>query len=81
MNINSSTLRMLWTVVDTLPKHMVLDLSDTALIKMLMQEVSRRIVLNGKEVGALDRYIGNHLHLIRDIATFPSTHAMESAVS
>lgn len=81
MDINSSTLRMLWSVVDILPKHTILGLSDTALIAMLMQEVSRRIVLNGKESSNLGRYIGNHLHLIRDIATFPASRVLESAVS
>ena len=81
MNVNSSTLRMLWTVVETVPKHTILGLSDTALIAMLMQEVSRRIILSGEEVGALYGYIGNHLHLIRDIAVFPATRSIEVAIS
>ena len=80
MDINSSTLRMLWTVVETLPKHTILGLSNTDLIAMLMQEVSMRILLSREETGNLYSYIDNHLHLIRDMATFQNSSSIELAV-
>ncbi|MEB3211854.1 MAG: hypothetical protein VKL39_10890 [Leptolyngbyaceae bacterium] len=73
MGVESSTLRVLWTVVEDMPSHDVFALSDTALIAMLMNKVSRQTLLKGDEVSALYSYIGAKLHLIRDIAAFQSS--------
>lgn len=70
MRIESSTLRILWTVVEDVPSHDVFALSDTALIALLMQRVSHHMLLTGEEVNSLYAYIGAKLHLIRDIASF-----------
>ena len=68
MMLESSTLRELWTVVESVPCNDLLTLSDTALIAMLMQQVSRRILLNGNEVGNLYTYLRAKTALIRDMA-------------
>ena len=68
MMLESSTLRELWTVVESVPCNDLLTLSDTALIAMLMQQVSRRILLNGNEVGNLYTYLRSKTALIRDMA-------------
>lgn len=68
MMLESSTLRELWTVVEGVPCNDLLTLSDTALIAMLIQQVSRRVLLNGNEVGKLHTYLGSKTWLIRDMA-------------
>jgi len=70
MKVESSTLRMLWMVVEDMPSHDLLALSDTALIAMLMQRVSKRLLLSGEEVHSLYAYIGAKRSLIRDMAVF-----------
>lgn len=68
MMLGSSTLRELWTVVEGVPCNDLLTLSDTALIAMLIQQVSRRVFLSGNEIGTLYEYLGSKTLLIRDMA-------------
>jgi hypothetical protein len=70
MIIDPSTLRLFWAVFEDTQSHDLLALSDTALVKMLLQEVSRRILLSGEEVCMLYGYIGDRRQLIRDLAEF-----------
>ncbi|MEL6221756.1 MAG: hypothetical protein AAFR31_03820 [Cyanobacteria bacterium J06627_8] len=73
MGVESSTLRVLWTIVEDAVSQDVFEMSDTALIAMLMRQVSNQVMLTGDEVNALYAYIGSKLHLIRDIAAFQSS--------
>jgi hypothetical protein len=76
MDIEPSTLRILWTVVEDMPSQDLLFMSDTALIAMLMKKVTRRNImarkefLSGEQVHALYGYIGTKLSLIRDMTRF-----------
>jgi hypothetical protein len=75
MLVSPSMLRLTWAVVEELPTGDLLTLSDTMLIKLLLQHVARRIALNGEEIYALYSYLGAKLSLIRDMATFRDPEA------
>ena len=68
MLINSSMLRLTWAVVEEAPPNDLLTLSDTMLVKRLLQQVAQKILLSGEEVCALSGYLGSKVSLIRDIA-------------
>jgi hypothetical protein len=68
MRISSSVVRLAWTIVEEASPSNLLALSDTVLVKLLMQHVAQKILLNGEEVGALSDYLGLKVSLIRDIA-------------
>ncbi len=68
--IDSTVLRLLWTVIEESHSQDLLTLSDTALIAMLMQQVSYRVLLTGEEVCNLYTYLSLKLTLIRDMADF-----------
>ncbi|MER3434306.1 MAG: hypothetical protein C4288_12980 [Leptolyngbya sp. ERB_1_1] len=68
MLISSSTLRLIWTTVEEASPSDLLSFSDTALVKLLLQQISRKILLGGEEVCALYDYLGSKMSLIRDIA-------------
>ena len=72
---NPSMLRLLWAVIEEMPSHDLLILSDTALISKLLQNISKKVLLSskkvllsGEEVGILYGYIGSRISLIRDMA-------------
>ncbi|MEB3179075.1 MAG: hypothetical protein VKL59_08625 [Nostocaceae cyanobacterium] len=73
MIIDPSTLRLFWAVFEDTQSHDLLTLSDTALVKTLVQEVSRRILLSGEEVCMLYDYIDDRTQLLRDLAEFKWT--------
>lgn len=66
--MDSSTLRLIWDVVEETQISELLSLPDTALVKLLLQRVSRKVLLNGEEVCILYDYISSRTRLIRDIA-------------
>ena len=68
MLISSSILRLTWSVVEETSTNDLLTLSDTMLVKLLLQHVAKRILLNSEEVCALYGYLGSKLSLIRDTA-------------
>ncbi|PSN17569.1 hypothetical protein C7271_17050 [filamentous cyanobacterium CCP5] len=61
---------MVWTVVEDASSQDLLELSDTALVAMVLKQISRRAWLDVEEVSALYDYIGSKLVLIRDSASF-----------
>lgn len=68
MLISASTLRLTWAIVEEASPKDLLNLSDTMLVKLLLQHVAQKILLTGEEVCALYGYLGSRLSLIRDIA-------------
>jgi hypothetical protein len=65
--MDSSTLRLVWDVVEETQDIDLSALPDTALVKLLLQRISRKVLLNGEEVCALYEYISARTRLIRDI--------------
>lgn len=68
MLINPSILRLTWAVVEEIQSCELLELPDTALVRLILQQVARKILLNGEEVRVLHEYISTKLLLIRDMA-------------
>ena len=68
MLISTSILRLTWTVVEEAPPRDLLHLSDTMLVRLLLQHVAQKILLSAEEVCALYGYLGSKVSLIRDIA-------------
>lgn len=68
MLINSSLLRLTWTAIEEVRSIDLLSLTDTGLVKFLLQHVSRKILLTGEEVCALYEYLSLKITLIRDLA-------------
>jgi hypothetical protein len=68
MHINSLMLRLTWSVIEDTPSRDLLTLTDTALIKLILQQIASKILLSGEEVCALYSYIGSRTALIRDMA-------------
>ena len=58
----------MWTAVEEMPPSDLLTLSEQMLVKRLLQQVDRNILLSGEEVCALNRYLGSRVTLIRDMA-------------
>ena len=70
MRINTSMLRLTWSVIEDTPSSDLLTLPDTALIKLILQQIASKILLNGEEVCDLYNYISSRTVLIRNIAEF-----------
>lgn len=68
MLTNSSMLRLTWAVIEEIPSSDLLSLTDTALVKLILQQLTRKILLTGEEVCVLYGYVGSKTTLIRDIA-------------
>lgn len=66
--MNPSILRLTWAAVEEIQSRDLLDLTDTALVRLILQQVARKILLSGEEVGALYDYISTRMPLIRDMA-------------
>jgi hypothetical protein len=57
-------------VVEEIPQHQLLRLSDVELIALLMQRVTDRITLSADAICALVDYLASRTSLIRDMAAF-----------
>jgi hypothetical protein len=68
MLVNPSILRLTWAAVEEIQSHELLLLNDTALVKMILQQVARKVLLDGEEVYLLYEYVSARMPLIRDIA-------------
>lgn len=70
MLLTSATLRLTWTVIEETPMSQRMLLTDTALVRLILQKIARRMLLTGEEVCELYGYIGAKISLIRDVAEF-----------
>lgn len=68
MVINPSVLRLLWSAVEEIQGHELMNLSDAALINLILQQVADRSFLSGEEDSALSEYARAKIPLIRDMA-------------
>ncbi|MDX2239157.1 MAG: hypothetical protein NW224_00560 [Leptolyngbyaceae cyanobacterium bins.302] len=66
--IDTSLLRLTWSVIEETQTSSLLSLTDTGLVRLLLQRISRRILLSGEEVYLLYDYISSKITLIRDMA-------------
>lgn len=68
MLINASTLRLVWTVIESTPTKNLLSPSDTALVSTVVEQTSGQTYLSEDEINSLSKYVRSKLSLIRDIA-------------
>jgi hypothetical protein len=68
MLVGTSKMHLIWTVISETPSSDLLVLPDTALIRLILQQVARRTLLSAEEIHILYGYIGAKITLIRDIA-------------
>lgn len=78
--LETSLLRLTWSVIEEAQSPNLLSLTDTGLVRLLLQRISRRILLNGDEVCSLYDYISSKITLIRDMAESRFVHAPSSAL-
>lgn len=68
ITIDTSLLRLTWSVIEESQSSSLLSLTDTGLVRLLLQRISKRILLSGEEVYLLYEYISSKTTLIRDMA-------------
>ena len=66
--MDSSMLRLIWTVIEETRNREMETLTDKALIQQVVQQVTRRILLNPEETGAVRSYVSSRTTLIRDLS-------------
>jgi hypothetical protein len=67
LTIETSLLRLTWSVIEEAQNTNLLSLTDTGLVRLLLQRISKRILLTGEEVCLLYDYLSSKITLIRDI--------------
>jgi hypothetical protein len=68
MRIDAATLRLTWEVIEEIAPPDLLSMSDTAIAKVILQHISKRLLLSGEELCLLYEYVGSRVPLIRDMA-------------
>lgn len=68
LTIETSLLRLTWSVIEEAQSPNLLSLTDTGLVRLLLQRISKRILLSGEEVCLLYDYLSSKITLIRDMA-------------
>ncbi|KAM3100829.1 hypothetical protein ACKFKG_00195 [Phormidesmis sp. 146-35] len=66
--MNPSTLRQLWSLIETTQATLLLNLDDTSLVQCLLRQFPTQRPLNPEETTLLRSYIHSKLTLIRDLA-------------
>ncbi|WP_299414137.1 hypothetical protein [Acaryochloris sp. IP29b_bin.148] len=66
--MSPALLNQVWKLVDTIPHHQLLGLSDSALVDWLSQRLAERQELTHDELETVKAYIQSRLTLIRDMA-------------
>jgi GR25 family glycosyltransferase involved in LPS biosynthesis len=69
--MDSSTLRLVWSVVEETRSSELLELTDTAMVKRIVQHINDKILLSGEQACAVSHYVSSKTMLIRDIAESP----------
>lgn len=81
LTIETSLLRLTWSVIEEAQSPNLLALTDTGLVRLLLQRISKRILLTGDEVCLLYDYISSRTALIRDMADSRFVHHATASVS
>lgn len=68
MVIESETIRTFWNIVEETCNTELLSLTDTGLIRLLLQKISKGVPLSSDDVPLLYGYVSAKTPLIRDIA-------------
>ncbi|MBW4565405.1 MAG: hypothetical protein KME32_30840 [Mojavia pulchra JT2-VF2] len=66
--MGSTTLRLLWSVIEETQTSILLGLNDTELIKQILAQINNKQLLSGEEIDSVRAYIYARTPLIRDLA-------------
>lgn len=66
--IDTALLRLTWSVIEDTHSPNLAELTDTGLVRLLLQRISKRVLLSGEEVCLLYDYVSSKTTLIRDMA-------------
>ncbi|NJM66578.1 MAG: hypothetical protein HC851_13420 [Acaryochloris sp. RU_4_1] len=66
--ISPPLLRRLWQMIDEMPSHSLMRLDDTRLVTGLIEQLEQQLRLREEERKGVEKYLGSHMMLIRDIA-------------
>lgn len=62
------TMRHVWSVIEETETKTILGLNDADLLKQLLNQLEKKNLLSGEQVGAMSAYISSRVPLIRDLA-------------
>lgn len=64
--MDASLLRLLWSVIEETPTHLLLGMDAAWLYSHLLSKIEMRVCLDDGQHQALQAYIHSHTHLIRE---------------
>ncbi|MGM3308524.1 hypothetical protein ACSQ6I_21530 [Anabaena sp. WFMT] len=66
--ITAKLIQQLWAIIESTQVSTLLQFDDTALVQLLIQQLTVKQSLDAKETPSIDTYIKSKLPLIRDTA-------------
>ncbi|MEA5549812.1 hypothetical protein VB713_02260 [Anabaena cylindrica UHCC 0172] len=66
--ITAKLIQQLWAIIESTQVSTLLQFDDTALVQLLLQQLTAKQSLDAKETPSIDNYIKSKLPLIRDTA-------------
>lgn len=78
--LSPSLLHDLWQLIEELPSHPVMRLNDSRLISWLLAQVERRLILKEEDINNIERYLGSHVLLIREMTESKRYHSCPLAM-
>ena len=66
--LNAFTLRQIWSIIELTQTRILLELSDSELVRQIQEQLEARILLSAPESHAAHCYIQSKTPLIRDLA-------------
>lgn len=78
--LSPSLLHDLWQLIEELPSHPVMRLSDSRLISWLLAQVERRLILKKEDIHNIERYLDSHVLLIREMTESRQYHSCPLAM-
>lgn len=73
--LNSSALSHIWHIVEQTQARIILELSDSELIRKIKEKLEATVFLSVSELNAAQNYIRSRIPLIRDLAEARLTSA------
>jgi hypothetical protein len=66
--LSSSTLRRIWLIIEQTQTRIILELSDSELVRRIQAQLETQVFLTASELNAVHYYIQSRVPLIRDLA-------------
>jgi CTP:phosphocholine cytidylyltransferase-like protein len=66
--MNSSILRELWSLIENIQPHVLVDINENELIEQVLKQLEEKTILNIEVNDSVSIYISSKMCLIRDLA-------------